>query len=344
MIKKNIKSYTLEELKEIMTELNEPGYRAGQVFRWLFNKDAESFEIMSNLSKELRAKLEEHYYIFRSSVVDQKNMSDSTKLLMTLEDNNLIETVLLRYKYGYTMCVSSQVGCKMGCGFCASTANGFVRNLNPGEMVEQIMLMERQKNIHVSRIVIMGSGEPLDNYDNVMRFIRIINDKNGLNIGARHITISTCGIVPGIYKLSDEKLQVTLAVSLHAATDEKRLSIMPVNKVYPIKDIISAVKYYTEHTNRRVTFEYSMIKGFNDSERDAKELAYLIRGILCNVNLIPINKVEEKGFLSSSPENIMRFKDTLEDLGVNVTVRRSLGEDIDAACGQLRRSYMKDRE
>ncbi|MDI6601397.1 MAG: 23S rRNA (adenine(2503)-C(2))-methyltransferase RlmN [Thermoanaerobacteraceae bacterium] len=343
MEKKNIKDYTQNELKEIIADLDEPGYRAGQIFGWLY-KDADDFEAMTNLSKELRTKLNERFYIFKSNIIDEKNLTDSTKFLITLEDNNLIETVLLRYKYGYTLCVSSQVGCKMGCGFCASTINGFVRDLKPGEMVEQIMLVERHKNIRVSRVVIMGSGEPLDNYDNVMRFIRIINDKNGINIGARHITISTCGIVPGIYKLADEKLQLTLAVSLHAAMDEKRLAIMPVNRAYPIKDIISAVKYYTERTNRRATFEYSMIRGFNDTDEDAEKLALLIRGILCNVNLIPINSVEETGFLPSVSERVMKFKDKLEEFGINVTIRRSLGEEIDAACGQLRRSYLEKQE
>ncbi len=344
MSKENIKDYTLEELKKVMSDLNEPAYRAGQIFDWLYDNDAKDFDVMTNLSKDLRAELSERYYIFRSDIIDEKNMRDSTKYLITLEDNNLIETVLLRYKYGYTLCVSSQVGCKMGCGFCASTVNGFIRNLKPGEMLEQILTVERQNKVRVSRIVIMGSGEPLDNYENVMRFIRIINDKHGLNIGARHITISTCGIVPGIYKLSEENLQLTLAISLHAVTDDKRRSIMPVNKVYPIKDIISAVKYFVERTNRRVTFEYTMIEGFNDTEKDASELALLTKGILCNVNLIPVNIVKEKGFLPSSPNTIAKFKNKLEEYGVNVTVRRSLGEDIDAACGQLRSSYMKNQE
>ncbi len=344
MQKKDIKNYTLEDLKKIMAGLGEPSYRAGQIFGWLYGNDVKSFDEMTNLSKELRAKLDERYYIFKSSIVNEKHMSGSTKFLITLEDNNLIETVLLKYKYGYTLCVSSQVGCKMSCNFCASTVNGFVRNLKPGEMLEQILTVQRQKNIRISRIVIMGSGEPLDNYENVMHFIRIINDKDGLKIGARHITISTCGIVPGIYKLCEENLQFTVAISLHAVTDDKRRMIMPVDKAYPIKDIIKAAKYYTDCTNRRITFEYTMIKDFNDTKKDAEELALLTKGILCNINLIPVNSVKGKDFSPSSQATITSFKKKLEERGVNVTVRRSLGEDIDAACGQLRNSYMKNQE
>lgn len=343
MNKEDIKDYTIEELRGIVVELGEPGYRADQVFEWIY-KDVNDFDDMTNLPRSLRGRLSDRYFIFKSNVMKEENYKDACKFLVSLEDSNSIETVLLSYKYGYTLCASSQVGCKMGCSFCASTINGFVRNLKPGEMVEQIMAVQRLKGVRISRVVLMGSGEPLDNYDNVLRFVRIINEKKGLNIGARHITISTCGIVPGIYKLADEGLQLTIAVSLHAASDEKRMSIMPINRAYPIKDIIASIKYYIEHTNKRVTFEYSMIRDFNDKEEDAETLALLIRGLLCHVNLIPVNRIEETEFLPSTTERVKRFKEKLEKFGINVTVRRSLGGKINAACGQLRRSYLEKRE
>ena len=275
------------------------------------------------------------------NILKKQESSDGTKkYLFDILDGNAIETVLMSYHHGYSLCVSSQVGCKMGCKFCASTGIQFARNLTSGEIVEQILAVEQDNNIRISNIVFMGIGEPLDNYDNVVNAIRIINNQKGINIGARHISISTSGLVPKIYKLAEENIQCTLSISLHATTNEKRSSMMPVNNVYPIEELLKACKDYINKTNRRISFEYALAKDNNDNLEDAKRLVHLLKGMICHVNLIPINKIENGAYTKSSNENIMKFRDYLNDHGIVATIRRELGSDIDAACGQLRRKNL----
>ena len=276
------------------------------------------------------------------NILKKQESSDGTKkYLFDILDGNAIETVLMSYHHGYSLCVSSQVGCKMGCKFCASTGIQFARNLTSGEIVEQILAVEQDNNIRISNIVFMGIGEPLDNYDNVVNAIRIINNQKGINIGARHISISTSGLVPKIYKLAEENIQCTLSISLHATTNEKRSSMMPVNKLYPIEELLKACKDYINKTNRRISFEYALAKDNNDNLEDAKRLVHLLKGMICHVNLIPINKIENGAYTKSSNENIMKFRDYLNDHGIVATIRRELGSDIDAACGQLRRKNLR---
>ena len=340
-MKENIKDYNLEELKEKFIEIGEKKYRAEQTFKWLYKENVTSFNDMTNLSIELRNKLNELFYIPIFHIIKKQESRDGTKkYLFDVGDGNAIETVLMKYKYGYSICVSSQIGCKMGCKFCASTGIAFVRNLTAGEIVEQLQAVEREENVRISNIVFMGIGEPLDNYDNVINAIRIINNDNGIAIGARHISISTSGIVPKIYKLADEKIQCTLSISLHSPVDEKRSELMPVNKVYNIEELIKACKYYIEKTNRRVSFEYALAKERNDNLDDAKKLIKLLRGINCHVNLIPINEIKNSEFKKSTNENIIKFRDYLNSKGIVATIRRELGSDIDAACGQLRRKNL----
>ena len=340
-MKENIKDYNLEELKEKFIEIGEKKYRAEQTFKWLYKENVTSFNDMTNLSIELRNKLNELFYIPIFHIIKKQESKDGTKkYLFDVGDGNAIETVLMKYKYGYSICVSSQIGCKMGCKFCASTGIAFVRNLTAGEIVEQLQAVEREENVIISNIVFMGIGEPLDNYDNVIKAIRIINNDNGIAIGARHISISTSGIVPKIYKLADEKIQCTLSISLHSPVDEKRSELMPVNKVYNIEELIKACKYYIEKTNRRVSFEYALAKERNDNLDDAKKLVKLLRGINCHVNLIPINEIKNSEFKKSTNENIIKFRDYLNSKGIVATIRRELGSDIDAACGQLRRKNL----
>ena len=340
-MKENIKDYNLEELKEKFIEIGEKKYRAEQTFKWLYKENVTSFNDMTNLSIELRNKLNELFYIPIFHIIKKQESKDGTKkYLFDVGDGNAIETVLMKYKYGYSICVSSQIGCKMGCKFCASTGIAFVRNLTAGEIVEQLQAVEREENVRISNIVFMGIGEPLDNYDNVIKAIRIINNDNGIAIGARHISISTSGIVPKIYKLADEKIQCTLSISLHSPVDEKRSELMPVNKVYNIEELIKACKYYIEKTNRRVSFEYALAKERNDNLDDAKKLVKLLRGINCHVNLIPINEIKNSEFKKSTNENIIKFRDYLNSKGIVATIRRELGSDIDAACGQLRRKNL----
>lgn len=329
-----------KELEKFFEKIDEPAYRARQLINWLY-KGINDISEITVFSNDLKNRIKEKAYIGRLSIV-KKQLSkdkDTIKYLLKLKDKNVIETVVIKYRFGYTQCVSTQVGCRMGCAFCASTINGMERNLSSGEMIEQILAAQRDLGHKISRVVLMGSGEPFDNYDEVLKFVRCINSDNGLNIGQRHITISTCGIVPGIMKLADEGLQVNLAVSLHAPDDEIRSQIMPINKKYGIADILQACKYYTLRTNRRVTFEYALIRGFNDSIHHAVELARLLRDMLCHVNLIPVNEVNNQ-FVRPSEERIQEFAKTLQNRGISTTVRRELGSDIDAACGQLRRSYM----
>ena len=340
-MRENIKDYNLEELKEKFIEIGEKKYRAEQTFKWLYKENVTSFNDMTNLSIELRNILDELFYIPIFHIIKKQESKDGTKkYLFDVGDGNAIETVLMKYKYGYSICVSSQIGCKMGCKFCASTGIAFVRNLTAGEIVEQLQAVEREENVRISNIVFMGIGEPLDNYDNVISAIRIINNDNGIAIGARHISISTSGIVPKIYKLADEKIQCTLSISLHSPLDEKRSELMPINKVYNIEELIKACKYYIEKTNRRVSFEYALAKERNDNLDDAKKLVKLLRGMNCHVNLIPINEIKNSEFKKSTNENIIKFRDYLNSRGIVATIRRELGSDIDAACGQLRRKNL----
>ena len=338
---KNIKDYNLEELKKEFTEMNEKPFRAEQVFRWIYEAKVTSFDEMTNLSLELREKLKQNYTICNFKILRKQESSDGTKkYLFDILDGNAIETVLMSYHHGYTICVSSQVGCKMGCKFCASTGIKFVRSLTSGEIVEQILAVERDNQIRISNVVFMGIGEPLDNYDNVVNAIKIINNQKGINIGARHISISTSGLVPKIYKLAEENIQCTLSISLHATTNEKRSSMMPVNNIYPIEELLQACRDYIDKTNRRISFEYALAKDNNDNLEDAKKLVKLLKGMICHVNLIPINKIENGAYSKSSNENIMKFRDYLNDHGIVATIRRELGSDIDAACGQLRRKNL----
>ena len=335
---KNIKDYNLDELKQEITQLGEKPFRAEQIFKWLFVDKVKSFDEMTNLSLELREKLKQNYDICNFSIVKKLESKDGTKkYLFGLNDGNAIESVLMQYHFGKTVCVSSQIGCKMGCKFCASTGIPFVRNLTSGEIVEQILAIEQDK---ISNVVFMGIGEPFDNYDNVINAIKILNNQKGLNIGARHISISTSGIVPKIYRFADENVQCTLSISLHSANNKTRSSMMPVNDAYNIEELIKACKYYIEKTNKRISFEYALAKDNNDNQKDADELINLLKGMLCHVNLIPINKIENGKYIKSSNENIIRFRDYLNSKGITATIRRELGSDIEAACGQLRRKNL----
>ena len=339
---KNIKDYDLDALKQEFIQMGEKAFRAEQVFKWIYENKVTSFDEMTNLSLELREKLKQNYEMHNFNILKKQESSDGTKkYLFDVLDGNAIETVLMCYHHGYSICVSSQIGCKMGCKFCASTGIKFIRNLTSGEIVEQILAVERDNNIRISNVVFMGIGEPLDNYDNVINAIRIINNQKGINIGARHISVSTSGLVPKIYKLAEENIQCTLSISLHATTDEKRSSMMPVNDRYNIEELLQACKDYIEKTNRRISFEYALAKDNNDNLEDAKRLVKLLKGMICHVNLIPINKIENGSFVKSSNENIMKFRDYLNDHGIVATIRRELGSDIDAACGQLRRKNLK---
>ncbi len=342
---KNIKDYNLPELKKELEVMGEKPFRAEQIFKWIFQEKVKSFDEMTNISLELREKLKENYTICNFEILRKQESKDGTiKYLFDVLDGNAIETVLMSYHHGYSICVSSQIGCKMGCKFCASTGINFIRNLTSGEIAEQILAVEQDENVRISNVVFMGIGEPLDNYENVINAIHIINNPKGLNIGARHISISTSGLVPKIYQLANEKIPCTLSISLHATNNEKRSSMMPVNNAYPIEELIQACKDYIKETNRRISFEYALAKDNNDNLNDAKELVKLLKGMLCHVNLIPINKIENGTFTKSSNENIMRFRDFLNDHGIVATIRRELGSDIDAACGQLRRKNLKKEE
>ncbi len=338
---KNIKDYNLNELKEEFVKLNEKPYRAEQVFKWIYESEVTSFDDMTNLSLELRDKLKNEFEFHNFKILKKQESSDGTKkYLFDVLDGNAIETVLMEYHHGRTICVSSQIGCKMGCKFCASTGIKFIRNLTSGEIVEQILAVQRDENVRISNIVFMGIGEPLDNYDNVLNAIGIINNSKGLNIGARHISISTSGIVPKIYELAERDYQFTLSISLHATNDKKRSEMMPVNNAYNIEELMKACRYYIGKTNKRISFEYALAKDNNDNLDDAKELVKLLKGMLCHVNLIPINKIENGKYVKSTNENVIKFRDYLNSKGITATIRRELGSDIDAACGQLRRKNL----
>ncbi len=325
-----------------MKNYGEKKYRAEQIFHWIYKENVTTFDEMTNISEALREKLKQNFDLHVFKIIKKQVSKDGTKkYLFDVLDNNAIESVLMEYKYGKTICVSTQIGCKMGCKFCASTGVKFARNLEAGEIVEQLLAIERDEKIHISNLVFMGIGEPLDNYDNVIKAVKILNNPKGINMGARHISISTSGLVPKIYKLADENLQCTLSISLHSASNEKRSNMMPVNNIYNIQELIKACKYYIEKTNRRISFEYALAKDNNDNLQDAEELVKLLKGMLCHVNLIPINKIEDGKFTKSTNENIIKFRDYLNEHRIVATIRRELGADIDAACGQLRKKEVK---
>ena len=332
----NIYDITLENLENYFLNINEKKYRASQVFSWLYEKRVKSFEEMTNLGKELLERLKKDFYIYTPIIVKEENDKDVSKYLFKLNDGEHIESVLMYHNYGISLCISSQVGCNMGCVFCESGKRKKIRNLTTSEMLLQIIAIERKINKRISHIVVMGIGEPFDNFDNLVNFIENANNPKGLNIGSRHITVSTCGIVPKIYDFSNLKYQVNLAISLHAPNNKLRDKLMPINKVYPLEELIKAVKYYIEKTNRRVTFEYILLSDINDEEKEARELVKLIKGLNAYINLIPYNQGNSNNFKRTKNENIMKFYDIIKKEKINVTVRREFGSNISAACGQLR--------
>ena len=341
----HLKSMTIAEIGTVLKELGQPAFRAKQVYSWL-HKGVRSYDEMTNLPKALRDILAEKYPLYTPKVVRrQESQKDGTiKFLWELEDGNCVETVLMRYHYGNTVCISTEVGCRMGCAFCASTIGGLVRRLEPYEILDQVLFTQIESGQPIGHIVLMGIGEPLDNFDNVMRFLELVNSPEGMNISMRHISLSTCGLVPMIDKLAEKKLQISLAISLHGPNDEIRNRIMPVNKAYPMDVLLDACRRYYEATSRRIHFEYAMIDGLNDREQDAKELLRRLKGIQAHVNMIPLNHVEESPLKPSSRQAVQRFQKILEDGGISATVRRTLGGDIDASCGQLRRKYTKEKQ
>ena len=338
----NIKAMTLPELTEALKALGQPAFRGKQIYTWL-HQGVRSYEEMTNIPKDLRARLAENYPFTPPQVVrKQESAQDGTiKYLWKLSDGNCVETVLMRYHYGNTVCISTEVGCRMGCAFCASTLGGLVRRLEPEEMLDQVLFTQVDSGLPISHIVLMGIGEPLDNFDNVLRFLELVNSENGMNISMRHISLSTCGLVPKIDELAKRKLQLTLSVSLHAPSDEVRNTIMPVNKAYPTEELLAACRRYYAATNRRISFEYAMINGVNDTPAHAKLLLKRLKGLPAHMNLIPLNHVEESPLKPSTKAAVAAFQKILEDGGVPATVRRTLGGDIDASCGQLRRKYTK---
>lgn len=340
----NILDLNLVELKRWMKSNGESEFRAKQVLDWIY-KEVWEFENMNNIPQSIKEKLQNNFYIGIPELVEEytSKQNDTRKYLFALNDGNLIESVVMKYKHGNSICISTQVGCRMGCKFCASTIGGMIRNLTSGEMLAQIMKSQNLINERISNVVLMGSGEPFDNFENVIKFLEIVNAENGLNIGQRHITISTCGIVPKIKEFADINMQTTLAISLHASTDEIRMKSMPIANKYSIAEIIDVCKYYINITNRRITFEYALVKGLNDSTRDAEKLSALLKGMLCHVNLIPINEIKENELKRSSNDDVTEFKRVLESNNIQTTIRREMGLDINAACGQLRGSYIKDK-
>lgn len=339
----DIQSMDLKELTEFVSQtLKEKPFRARQIYKWIHVKLASGFDEMTDLSKPLREKLEEHCFLSLPQIARCyiSKIDGTRKYLFRLRDGNIIESVLMKYKHGNSVCVSSQVGCRMGCKFCASTLDGLARNMTPSEILGEIYMIQKDLGERISNVVIMGSGEPLDNYDNVIRFIKMLSDENGLNISQRNITLSTCGIVPRIYDLAKEDLQITLAISLHAVNDQRRRELMPVANKWSIQEILDACRKYYSHNSRRLTFEYSLVRGVNDSPEDAKALAQLLKGLNAHVNLIPVNPIKERDFRQSDNSAVMNFKNNLEKYGENVTIRREMGRDIQAACGQLRKNYI----
>ena len=343
---RDIKSMDLAELTTYIAELGEKAFRAKQIYQWIHIKQIEDFDEMTNISKQLKERLKEDAFLttLRKEEVQISKLDGTRKYLFMLSDGNVIESVLMKYKHGNSVCISSQVGCRMGCRFCASTLDGLVRGLTPAEMIDQIYQIGKDIGERISNVVVMGTGEPMDNFDNLLRFIELLTDENGLNISQRNLTVSTCGIVPRMRELADKKLQITLALSLHASNQKKRLELMPVANKYEIHEVIDACRYYFEQTGRRVTFEYSLVGGVNDTDEDAKELASLIHGMNCHVNLIPVNPIKERDYVQSNTQVIAAFKNKLERNGITATVRREMGRDIDGACGQLRRKYKQKME
>ncbi|WP_286165422.1 MULTISPECIES: 23S rRNA (adenine(2503)-C(2))-methyltransferase RlmN [Clostridiaceae] len=335
----DIKSLTYQQLAQVMEQKGQPNFRTKQIFEWLHKRNVSDFGQMTNLSAQLREELSAEFYLnclkIKKKLVSR--IDDTVKYLYELQDGECVESVFMKYQYGNSICISTQVGCRMGCSFCASTKAGFVRCLTPSEMLEQVYRTEQDTGQKISNIVLMGIGEPLDNFENVMAFLELISHPSGRNLGQRHITLSTCGLVPRIYELADRKLQITLSISLHAPNNTMRSKTMPVNLKYPIEELLEACCYYIQQTNRRISFEYALIKGVNDREQDANELAARLKPLLCHVNLIPVNEIKERDYQASKKQNVIRFSRLLEQSGINVTVRRTLGQDINAACGQLRR-------
>ncbi len=343
---KDIRSLSYDELSNEILNLGFPKFRINQIFSWVHEKCVSSFDEMTNISKDMRQKLSETFY-FNNLLINTKLVSkidETVKYLFTLSDGEYVESVVMKYKYGYSICISTQVGCKMGCSFCASAIGGFVRQLSTGEMLSEIYTAQKDLNIKINHLVLMGTGEPFDNYDNVLKMLNLITHEKGQNMSMRHISLSTCGVVPKIYELADEKLGLTLSVSLHAPNNNIRNSSMPINKKYDIDELLKACKYYADTTGRRISFEYAMIKGINDSDECALELSKRLRGILCHVNLIPVNNVRETSYIKSSVERQKKFIDILASRGITATVRRTLGSDINASCGQLRASKRKEGE
>lgn len=343
-MKKEIRTYTYEQLQKEMQDLGEKAFRAKQIYEWLHVKLADSFAEMTNLSKELRGRLEESWYISPVSVLEhQESRIDGTnKFLFRLADGNVVESVWMPYKHGNSVCISSQVGCRMGCRFCASTIGGLERNLSASEMLGQVYQMQKQKGERVSNVVVMGTGEPLDNTENLLLFLRILTEEHGLHISQRNVTVSTCGLIPEMYKLAKEHLQITLAISLHGATQEKRKQLMPVANQYKLPELLAACDDYFRETGRRITFEYSLVHGINDTEEDAEALISILKARNCHLNLIPVNPIKERDFQKPDRKNAQNFKNKLEKSGINVTIRREMGADIDGACGQLRRRYVQN--
>jgi 23S rRNA (adenine2503-C2)-methyltransferase len=339
----DIKSLSLDELKEEISRLGEKPFRAVQLYEWMHVKLARSYDEMTNIPKSLKEKLEnEAWYTSLKEVTVQTSKIDGTKkFLFELYDGNLVESVWMQYHHGNSVCISSQVGCRMGCKFCASTLDGLERNLTPSEMLDQIYAISRITNERVSNVVVMGTGEPMDNYDNLIKFVHLLTDDKGLCISQRNITVSTCGIVENMRRLADEGLQITLALSLHGSTQEKRRALMPIANKYDIHEVIDACKYYFEKTGRRITFEYSLVGGVNDTDEDARNLCNLVEGLNCHINLIPVNPIKERDYVESEKKDIMKFKNKLERKHINVTIRREMGRDIDGACGQLRRRTLE---
>lgn len=346
MGKTDIKSLPLEQLEQWAVEHGEKKFRAKQLYQWMHVKMVEDPEQMSNLSAAFRQEIRESctFTVLKQVTMQESVLDGTRKYLFELEDHNMVESVLMRYKHGNSVCISSQVGCRMGCRFCASTLDGLVRNLTPAEMLEQIYRISADTGERVSNVVVMGTGEPLDNYDNLLTFIQMLTDENGLHISQRNLTVSTCGLVPRIRDLAKEGLQITLALSLHASNQEKRLELMPVAKSYDIHEAVDAMQDYFEETGRRVTFEYSLVAGVNDTEEDARELAELIHGINCHVNLIPVNPIKERDFVQPDGKSVQEFKNKLEKCRINVTIRREMGRDIDGACGQLRKRFSERQD
>ena len=343
MDKKDIKSFTFNELKKEMECIGEKAFRAKQIYEWLHVKLVDSFEEMTNLSKALREMLVRQYRIPMVKMVERQvsKIDGTNKFLFQLEDGHVVESVLMRYKHGNSVCISSQVGCRMGCKFCASTIGGLERNLLPSEMVGEIYQIQKISGERVTNVVVMGSGEPLDNYDNFVRFVQLLSDEYGLHISQRNITMSTCGIVPNMKRLAEEQLQITLALSLHGSTQEKRKTLMPIANKYDLPEVLEACDYYFEKTGRRITFEYSLVHGVNDRDEDAEELIEILKHRNCHLNLIPVNPIKERNFEKPSRKSAENFKNKLEKSGINVTIRREMGSDIDGACGQLRRRFVE---